>query len=408
MAREQFTCRWGIMGAGAISEKFVRDLLIDPKTRQVSDVHHRIAAIGSRSFVKAEEFISRIEGLESHSTKAYGSYQDLVSDLEVDVIYVGTPHSSHFSDVMLCLGSNRNVLCEKPMTVNAAQARELCRAAKEKQCFLMEALWTRFLPITHSFQKVIASGAIGEIQRVDADLSVDFAPDSLPNDNRLVNPKLAGGALLDLGPYPWTMLALTLLHQNIKPESSSFHDNKHENPAPTDLSIPKISASGTMYTHRNAHPSSEPVDGSVIAVLEFPTPSGRKAQGLLISSMFQNTNEDRAVTIYGTKGRIRIPSLACCPYQFGVTVYPDQAEGDATPTSQGRDNHPQEKIQSFEIPGNAQGYMWEADEVARSIASRKLESKRMPHSESILMMEVFDEIRRQIGLKYPNSIESMP
>jgi len=407
MAGEPIVCRWGIMGAGAISEIFVKDLLIDPMTRDVSDVQHRIVAIGSRSLAKAKDFISRIGGLAQHAPKAYGSYQEMVSDPEVDVVYVGTPHSSHFADVMLCFGSKKNVLCEKPMTVNATQTRELCRVAKEKKCFLMEAVWTRFLPLTHSLQKIIASGEIGEVQRVDADFSINFPPDSFSVDHRLVNPELAGGALLDLGPYPWTMLALTLLHQNIKPESSPFHGSLNSPPV-DHLTMPKITASGALYRHPKANASSDPVDGSVMAVLEFPTPSGGKGMGLLISSMLQTTNQDRAVTIYGTKGRIRIPSPACCPHEFGVTAYPDNFKEEVPPSAQSSDkNKKLEKIHSFGMPGNARGYMWEADEVARSIASGKLECQRMPHRESILMMEVFDEIRQQIGLKYPKSIEAM-
>ncbi|KAH9440825.1 hypothetical protein Pst134EA_007778 [Puccinia striiformis f. sp. tritici] len=391
---ELMRCRWGILGAGGISEKFIRDLAIDPKTRDVSDIDHRVIAVGSRSLPKAQDFITRMgTSLDSDSTKAYGSYQELVSDPEVDVIYVGTPHSSHFSDVKLCLEANKNVLCEKPMTVNAAQARELCRIAKERGCFLMEAVWTRFFPLTYSFQKIIESGAIGEIERVDSDFSINFPPDSFSSDHRIVNPELAGGALLDLGPYSWTMLALTLLHQNINPKGDSCHGGQSQAP---DLPVPKITASGKMYRHPKADPLSDPVDGSVIAVLDFPTPSGGIAQGLLITSMLQTTNEDRSVTIYGKKGRIRIPSPACCPSQFGVTIYPDNSE-EKSP----------EEIHSFDIPGNAQGYMWEADEVARCIRTKKLESNRMPHNETILMMEVFDEIRRQIGLKYPSSIESL-
>ncbi|PLW47097.1 hypothetical protein PCANC_09650 [Puccinia coronata f. sp. avenae] len=384
--REPLTCRWGILGAGGISETFVKDLLINPNTRDVSDIHHRIVAVGSRSIVKAMDFISRIEGLKGHATKPYGSYQELVSDPDVDVIYIGTPHSSHYSDVILCLEGKKNVLCEKPITVNATQARELCRVAKEKSCFLMEALWTRFLPLTHSLQKVIAAGEIGEIQRVDADFGIDFSPDSLSADHRLVNPELAGGALLDLGPYTWTILALTLLHQKVKPQASAFHGSVADNLV--NLPMPKITASGTLYTHPNAHDSSEPVDGSVIAVLEFPTPSGGKAQGLFITSMLQTTNQDCAVTIYGTKGRIRIPFPTCCPHQFGVTVYLNHSKEETTPSGQSIDRDKQEKIYTFEIPGGAKGYMWEADEVARSIASGRLESKRMPHAESILMMKV--------------------
>lgn len=408
MTKEPIVCRWGVLGTGAISEKFVRDLLIDPKTRDVSDIVHRVVAVGSRSITTARDFIHRIEGLTENTTKAHATYHELVVDPDVDVIYVGTPHPVHFSSVMLCLENNKNVLCEKPITITAKQARKLCAVAKQKKCFLMEAVWTRFFPLTYSLQKIIASGTIGEIYRVDSDFSIRFSPDSLPPNHRLVNPELGGGGLLDLGPYSWMMLALTLLHQILKPASTSFRDSADGSPVIDSLALPEIRASGILYKHPNTSLPSHPIDSSVVAILEFPTPSGGKAQGVLISSMLQNTNSERGVTIYGNKGRIRIPHPVCSPVQFGVTI-DATATNEEVPPSNGQNHKPgQEEIHKFDIPGNAKGYIWEADEVARCIASGRLESKRMPHSETILMMEVFDEIRRQIGVKYPSPVEAVP
>ncbi|MBW0543206.1 hypothetical protein O181_082921 [Austropuccinia psidii MF-1] len=403
MSDQAYELRWGILGAGYISGAFVKDLLVDPASRNVTDVVHRVVGVGSRSLPKAQNFIDNIPGLPKEHVIAYGSYKDLLDDPNVDVVYIGTPHSSHYDHVQLCLCRGKHVLCEKPMTVNAQQAKDLVKLAREKQCFIMEALWTRFMPITYNLQETIASGQIGEIQRVHADLSLNFNPDSLASEHRLVNPKLAGGVLLDLGPYAWTMVALTLLHNQSQSHSSSFL-NDMENASKPRLPFPKVKASGVLYKHPQASPMSRPVDGTVIAALEFPNPSGQTTQGLLITSLFQNTNLERAVTIYGTKGRIRIPHPIYCPSEYGVTVF--NHSSDRTESAVNRDNPPKETVYKFNLPGNARGYIWEADEVARCIKSRAVESTRMPHAETILMMEVFDEIRQQIGVKFPEQVES--
>ena len=140
------------------------------------------------------------------AAKAYGTYEELVRDSNVEIVYVATPHSHHFQNVMLCLDARKHVLCEKAFTVNAPQARLLVDKAREKNSFLMEALWTRYFPLADYVYDIIRSGRLGTIHRVFSDCSVRLSPETSYNDgqHRMVNPALAGGALLDLGVYSLT------------------------------------------------------------------------------------------------------------------------------------------------------------------------------------------------------------
>ncbi|KAG0148035.1 hypothetical protein CROQUDRAFT_655404 [Cronartium quercuum f. sp. fusiforme G11] len=401
--------RWAVLGPGGISRAFVNDLLIDPATRDVVDVSHKLVAVGSRSIERAQNFINNFEQLKGQSVRAYGSYDTLAADADVDIIYVGSPHSSHYLHTKMCLIAGKHVLCEKPMTVNAQQARELFRLAKDKNLFLMEALWTRFFPLVESLQKDIASGVIGKIVQVHADFSLAFDPKLLAPTHRIYDPALAGGALLDLGPYSWTMLALTLLPQNNLNAQKDVSLNENcsaENPIESSLPIPKIKASGVLFRHPKAQPDSSKVDASIIAVLEFPTPSGEITQGILESSIMRETIKDRAVTIYGSSGQIRIAFPTCCPHDYYITTDTLASSGDVRRVTTNPSKATEER-RSFSIPGDGLGYMWEADEAARCIFARNIESSRMSHRDTILMMEVFDEIRKQIGLEYPAEIEKL-
>ncbi|KIM31356.1 hypothetical protein M408DRAFT_258000 [Serendipita vermifera MAFF 305830] len=179
-----FTLRWGIMATGGIANSFASDLLLEPSARGTEDVQHIIAAVASSSSEsKALEFAQKL-GVET-SAKAYGSYEQLVRDEAVDIIYIATPQSRHYTDVLLALGAGKHVLCEKPFTINAAQATHLTEVAKSKGLFLMEAAWTRFFPHTRQILKTLhEEKQIGRIR---------------------------GGALLDLGYYPllWADLILS-------------------------------------------------------------------------------------------------------------------------------------------------------------------------------------------------------
>lgn len=143
---------------------FCKDLLTNPSTRDVTDVAHEIVAVASSSSAdRAVDFIKKIDGPSSAAT--YGSYAELVADSKVDIIYVATPHSHHFQNTMLCLEAGKHVLCEKAFTVNASQAKKLIEKAKAKNLFLMEAVWTRYFPLSIKVRELITSGAIGTVYR---------------------------------------------------------------------------------------------------------------------------------------------------------------------------------------------------------------------------------------------------
>ena len=171
--------------------------MIDPSTRDVSDVKHIVtAAASSSSKERAKKFLEEC-GCPSEA-KAYGSYEELVRDDNIDVIYIATPHSHHYQNAMLSLEAGKHVLCEKAFTVNAAQARKLAETARAKNLFLMEAVWTRWFPLSIQIRKTIADGILGPIHRVIADLS--FGEDvekTWGTTDRMVNMDLAGGAMLD-------------------------------------------------------------------------------------------------------------------------------------------------------------------------------------------------------------------
>lgn len=174
---------------------FAKDLLIDPTLRNAGDVSHTITAVSSSSSEdRAREFIAEV-GIPAPCA-AYGSYEALVADPNVDVVYVATPHSHHFQNVMLALNAKKHVLCEKAFTVNAAQARILTETAKKNNLFLMEAVWTRYQPISVRVRELIKAGEIGEVLRVTADLSFGGI-EGFRTEHRMVNKDLAGGCLLD-------------------------------------------------------------------------------------------------------------------------------------------------------------------------------------------------------------------
>ncbi|KAF3355932.1 hypothetical protein VdG1_06670 [Verticillium dahliae VDG1] len=186
-----FTLRWGILATGWIAETFSKDLLTNPATRDVSDVAHRIVAVSSsRDAQKARDFLTKIDGPQE--AKTYGSYAELVADPDVDIIYVATPHSHHFQNAMLALRAGKHVLCEKALSVTAEQARRLVATAREKNLFFMEAVWTRYQPLSLKVRE----------------LDHDTGRLSFADSHRMVNPDLAGGALLDLGIYSLTWVEI--------------------------------------------------------------------------------------------------------------------------------------------------------------------------------------------------------
>ncbi|KAI1329329.1 hypothetical protein F5Y16DRAFT_366539 [Xylariaceae sp. FL0255] len=379
MASSPFTVRWGIMATGGIAQTFVKDLLTNPTSRDVHDVAHKVVAVASsRSKDSAVSFLDKVK-LAPDGVKTYGSYNELVNDPNVDVVYVATPHSHHFQNAMLSLEAGKNVLCEKAFTVNAAQVKKLVAKAKEKNLFLMEAVWTRYFPLSIKIREMIQSGVIGPVYRVIADNSFGCDGENgdltFPDESRMVNIDLAGGALLDLGIYSLTWLFQILYH--LQPEA--------EKEAPTIVAAMNKYKSGA--------------DENTSIIVQFPN---HKSMGIALTTLRVATNTDghnsggAAIKIQGSLGEIQVMGPAFRPLQYRVVK---------------KDCAGKVEVVDCPIPKDEKrdwghGMFWEADEVARCLRDGKKESATLPLSESIVIMEVMEEALKQGGVVYPDLIST--
>jgi len=320
--------KWGILGTGGIAQAFTRDLSYFD--------NHIVQAVGSRSLEKANNF-----ALEFPGCTPYGSYEDLVTDPMIHAIYVATPHPHHAQNTILALNAGKPVLCEKPFAVNAIQARTMVKASQENGVALLEAMWTRFLPHIAKVREILASGVIGNVMNIEADHGQYLMGLGIP---RLIEPELAGGALLDLGIYP-----ISLAHMMLG--------------KPT-----KITATGVL--------TDKGVDAQTSAIFDYQ--SG--AQAVLTTTMVTQT--PCRATISGTLGRIEIDRTFYSPADMRVVLL----DGSAT-----------------EYPNTYQGHglREQAAELERMVYANEIESATLTHQMSIEIMESLDEIRNQIGLRYP-------
>ncbi|RMB56241.1 gfo/Idh/MocA family oxidoreductase [Dokdonia sinensis] len=318
--------RWGILGCGHIAEKFAQDL------QQTEGAI--LQAVGSRSLEKAKAFGEEFEALE-----AFGSYEELAQSSAVDIIYVATPHMFHKEHTLLCLKNKKAVLCEKAFGMNLEEVAEMCAFAKAEKLFLMEALWTHFLPHYNYALETVHSGNLGKIKSLKADFGID--PEYNP-EGRLFNKGLGGGSLLDVGIYP-VFAALSMLGytDNIKAEG-------------------KLGPTG--------------VDHSVSIVLDY----GNDVTAQLYCAIDEKT--DTICTIELEFGKVLINSRFHEP--SAVTVI---AEGRNT---------------LKEFPVNVNGYHYEILHCQEMLAQGKTESSIMTFEKSKQLMMLLDGIRNQIGLKY--------
>jgi predicted dehydrogenase len=374
------TIRWGILGTGYISRAFAEGLQPLPGAQLV--------AIASRTLSSAQQFAR-----EFGVAKAYGSYEELAQDADVDVVYIGTPNSRHRDDCLLCLGAGKPVLCEKPFALNAREASEVIEFARKQNLFCMEAMWMRFLPLVQRVRQMVQSGAIGEVCTLTAEFGYPAAFDP---SSRLFNRELGGGALLDRGVYPLS-LAYFLLGE---PQSV--------------VSQAAIATTG--------------VDAQSSYLLKYA--SGQLA--MLSASLL--THASNEAVIVGTRGQIRIHAPFYRPHQLSVTTFAaaKSRSGDASEKSAKGDRPPSFKqkvassirrssvLQRLYLqfgdaflkqlrqptktilePYDGNGYGYEAAEVMRCLRSGEIESKLMPLDETLSIQKTMDELRRQWGLVYP-------
>lgn len=320
--------KWGILGPGSIAHKFVKGLLT------IEDA--QIIAVGSRDKTRAESF-SKLYGIE----KSYGSYQEFVSDPDIDIVYVATPHPFHKDCVKLCLNAGKAVLCEKPFTLNAKDTRELVVLAREKKLFLMEGMWTRFLPAIEKTREWLQEGAIGDIQMFKADFG--FGGEHDPK-GRILNLELGGGALLDLGVYPISFASMVFGTQ------------------------PKI-----IKSLADIGPTG--VDEN--CAMLFGYDNGKMAS---LSASFKMDLVNDA-WIFGSSGHIIIENFVK-PINAVLTLSNGQKE-------------------TFIALDESTGYQFEAIEAINCIKQGKIESDIMSLDESVAIMETMDSLRSQWQLRYP-------
>ncbi len=316
----------GILGAGNIARKMALTV------NGMSGV--TLGAVASRSLEKAKAFAE-----EFSAEKYYDSYEALANDEGIDLIYVATPHSHHYEHALLCLNAGRNVLCEKAFTANYKQAKELIDLAESKGLYIGEAIWTRYLPMRFKLDEIIASGVIGEISSLTANLGYSIA-----HVERLIKPELAGGALLDLGVYTINF-ALMAFGNNIEKITSTCSKNEYG-----------------VDTHN-----------TVI----FDYKDGKTA--ILHSNM--NANTDLKGIIYGSNGRIEFENINNCE---GINVYLN----DGTVTR-------------YETPEQITGFEYQVGASLEAVKSGRTECDEMPHSEILRVMKIMDELRAEWGIIYP-------
>lgn len=326
--------RWGIVSAGKISHDFVTGLSTLPSDE------HSVVGIAARDKSRAEEFAKLHE-----IPNAYGSYEELAENKEIDVVYIGALNPQHFEIGMMMLEHGKHILVEKPLCMNEKQAKKLITYAERKKLFLMEAVWSRFFPAYQYVRKQIASGVLGTIEEVNVSFGFD-----LMDVERMQKKELGGGTVLDLGIYviQLSQWAFQEPPMNIKATGELNADG-------VDLSI-----DGELY-----------YSGGRIAKIQT---SARKRL------------ENKAV-IKGSKGQITLPNFWCPTSIIDIDGKPKEW---VLPKGKHSTNFP-----------NSEGLRYEAEEVRKCILDGKLQSEHMNHNESLLVARIEDSIRKQVGVVYP-------
>lgn len=301
--------------------------------QQVDDA--ALVAVASRSQVSADEFGQRYD-----INSCYSGYQKLLADTAVNVVYVAAPHSLHRELCIMCLEAGKAVLCEKPFTISAAQAEEVINLAREKNLFLMEAMWTRYVPAVKKLRELLAAEAIGDVQLMVAGGA--YMPDFDP-EFYLFNKELGGGILLDAGVYLVAMASMIFGAPGKVLATGELGDtgvDEHD---------------AILLSHRNG-----------------------EIANLFVSHRAKHSPD---MTLMGSKGKIYLHPPIFCPSKLTLSI---EGEGD----------------QTFDFTEQTSGYRYEIMEVNRCLKSGKKESVLMPLSETLEIMRTMDQVRKQIGLQY--------
>lgn len=328
--------KFGVIGLGNIANSFCNDLV---KSEQAT-----LYAVASRRIGKAKGFAEKY-----NAKKAYGSYEELANDNEINIVYIATPHVFHKEISIMCMNAGKNVLCEKPAGVNAEELKDMIDCAKKNDVFFMEGMWTRFFPISQKIKEIAKLKKLGEIRHIEADFGFGSWDNKEENDeqHRLYSPRLAGGAILDVGIYP---VAYTTWLTEQTPENIAAF----------------------------AHKTKLGVDGSTVMMFDYDS----NCTALLQCSICVNTSAD--ARIYFDNGRVEIEKFFM-PYRMEITY------------SDGMVN---EINDDFSERGY-NGFIYEIDHVSDCINKGLKQSPHHTWADALEVVKIMDTVRRQIGLKYP-------
>ncbi|MDR2974563.1 MAG: Gfo/Idh/MocA family oxidoreductase [Propionibacteriaceae bacterium] len=322
--------RWGILGPGGIAKRFAREI---PRHTQ-----SRVVAVGSRDPKRAERFVAETMAGDP-TVVAHGSYEELVADGNVDAVYVATPHAQHHDAAIMALEAGKPVLVEKSFALSAAQAEEVFQVAGRKRLFAMEAMWSRFLPHYTVMRELIDGGELGEVQAL---IGCHAQSLNLSPSWRMMNPALGGGALLDLGIYP-----LSLIHWLWgTPDSLAAHG--------------LLTSTGVDLRE---------------------TITCRYEDRLALAYTDMEVSARNNFQILGTKARLEVADWFYAPQDMTLTPL------DGSP-----------RVIHTSVPG---GFQYEAAEVARCLAAGLTESESMSWQSTVEVLRMTDEVRRQLGVVYP-------
>ena len=341
LVEKAMALRWGILSAGKISHDYVVAL----KTLPASE--HTVVAVAARSADAAAQFAA------THSIpRSYGTYEELLKDGEVDVVYIGTIHVTHLALALKAMEAGKPVLCEKPMTMNLQDTKTMIDKAREKGLFLMEATWMRFFPAVFEMRRMIAEGDIGEVRLIRVNFSFRRSPDRAKG--RLTEPELGGGAVLDIGIYPISFT--TMIFGGERPE--------------------KIYAQGTLL----------PTGVDETAVITLTYSGGRIAQ-ICCSISFKISCD---AIVCGTKGELRLPHPFWCATKLESSIGEDTTSKEFP--------LPEPYLPTNYL--NSTGMRYEAEEVHACIKAGKKESSIMPLEQTLIVAEISEEVMKQLGVIY--------
>ncbi|MDO4650794.1 MAG: Gfo/Idh/MocA family oxidoreductase [Eubacteriales bacterium] len=320
--------KFGILGAGNIASTMARTIT------QMEGIE--AYAVASRNLEKASAFAQEFGFL-----KSYGSYEELVLDPEVDIIYIATPHSFHAEHAKLCINHGKNVLCEKAFTQNAAQAKEVLALAEEKGVFITEAIWTRYMPSRRLINEILESGIVGKPQSLYADLSYPIM-----HKSRITEPSLAGGALLDIGVYGLNFASMAFGDDIKDVQTTSILSDK---------GVDMVLNTTIIYNDNK------------MAIIHSDARAASNREGAIYCEngyvVVENINNPEAILVYDKMHQL---------------------------------------IKRVEVPEQITGYEYEVRACEKALKEGKKECAEMPHTQTIFMMELMDQIRGIMGVKYPN------